>query len=398
MTQRPLNERALLFTLAGIQFTHIVDFMVMMPLGPQFTQLFGISDAQFGLLVSAYTLAAGVSGLAASAFVDRYERKRLLLSLYFAFALATLACGLAPTYAALMGARIAAGLFGGVMGALVQTVVGDAIPYERRGRAMGVVMGSFSLATVAGVPLSLWLASHWGWHAAFISIAAASGVVLALGLRALPTLEGHVAAARAGTMWQGLSDVLRNANHWRAFGFTALVMATGFTVIPYVTIYTTSNAGLSIAQVPLVYLAGGVATFFSARLIGTLADRWGKVRTFRAVAAAVMVPLLAVTHLEHVPLWLLLLATTLFFVCMSGRMVPGMAIITGAAVPHLRGTFMSLNTAVQSAAMGLASLAGGLMIGRDAAGAVTGYGWCGWVGVALSALSIWWVGRVQVIR
>jgi predicted MFS family arabinose efflux permease len=392
----PLNERALLLTLAGIQFTYIVDFMVMMPLGPQFTRLFAISDAQFGLLVSAYTLAAGASGLVASSFVDRFERKTLLLWLYFAFALATLGCGLAPTYASLMAARIAAGLFGGVLGALAQTMVGDAIPFERRGRAMGVIMGSFSLATVAGVPASLWIAEHFGWHASFIVIAAASFVIGAVGMRTLPRLDGHLHTARSAGPWQAIGQVLREPNHWRAFGFTALLMSAGFTIIPFFTIFMTTNMGLRSDQVPLVYLAGGVATFFSARLFGRLSDLWGKVFTFRLIAALAMLTLLGVTYLGPTPLWAVLVVTTLFFVLHSGRMVPGMALITAASVPSMRGAFMSLNGSVQSAAIGIASLVGGLLIGRDAAGLVTGFPRCGWVSVTLSLLALWWVGRLQV--
>lgn len=392
----PLNERSLLYTLAAVQFTYIVDFMVMMPLGPQFTLLFGISDAQFGLLVSAYTLAAGVSGVVGGFFVDRFERKRLLLRLYVAFALATLACGLAPTYALLMVSRIAAGLFGGVMGPLVQTMVGDAIPFERRGRAMGIVMSAFSFATVAGVPASLWLAGLFGWNASFIAIAGASLAIAAVGLRTLPRLDAHLHAARQVHAWQDIATVLREPGHWRAFAFTALIMSTGFTTIPFLTIYMTSNLGLAAAQVPLVYLAGGVATFFSARFIGMLADRWGKVLTFRLVAVIAMLPLLAITHMTSAPLWLLLLVTTLFFVFVSGRMVPGMALITAASVPGLRGTFMSLNGTVQSVAMGLASMAGGMLIGRDAGGLVTGYQRSGWVAVGLSLLALWWVGRLRL--
>ena len=391
----PLNEHALLFTLAGLQFTYIVDFMVMMPLGPQLTRLFGISDAQFGLLVSAYTLAAGASGLVGSTFVDRFERKRLLLWLYFGFALATLACGLAPTYALLMTARVLAGLFGGVMGALVQTIVADAIPFERRGQAMGVVMAAFSLSTVAGVPASLWLAELWGWHASFVAIALVSFAIGAVGLRTLPVIDAHLHAGRSHSAWRDIADVLREPRHWRAFGFTALIMSTGFTTIPFLTIYMTANLGLASQQIPLVYLAGGVATLFSARWIGAAADRWGKVPTFRVVAALALLPLVGITYLPPVPIAVLVAVTTMFFVFVSGRMVPGMALITQAAKPELRGTFMSLNGSVQSAAMGLASLVGGALIGRDAQGFVTGYEHCGWVAVVLTLAALWWVGRLQ---
>jgi predicted MFS family arabinose efflux permease len=392
----PLNERALLYTLAAIQFTYIVDFMVMMPLGPEFTRLFAISDAQFGLLVSAYTLAAGASGVVASFFIDRFERRTLMLWTYAAFALATLACGLSPSYLMLMLARITAGLFGGVIGTLVQTMVGDAIPFERRGRAMGVVMSAFSLATVAGVPASLWLATRFGWNASFIGIAAASAVIAVVGLRTLPRLDAHLRSPRHANPWHDFATVLRDRGHWRAFVFTALIMSTGFTVIPFLTIYMTSNLGLATDQVPLVYLAGGVATFFSARAIGVLSDRWGKVRTFRVMALAAMLPLLGITYLPLVPLWVLLVVTTLFFVFVSGRMVPGIALITAASVPAMRGTFMSLNGTVQSISMGIAAMVGGLLIGRDADGLVTGYQQCGWVAMGLSALALWWVGRIEL--
>jgi predicted MFS family arabinose efflux permease len=393
----PINETALLLTLAGIQFTHIVDFMVMMPLGPQFTRLFAISDAQFGLLVSAYTLAAGASGLLWSLVVDRFERRKLLLGLYVAFALATLACGLAPTYGTLMTARVFAGVFGGAMGALVMTIVGDAIPFERRGRAMGIVMASFSLATVAGVPASLFIADALGWHASFIAIALASFAIAAVGLRTLPRIDGHLHAARQGSLWAGLAQVVRERNHWRAFGFSALIMAAGFTTIPFLTIFMTSNTGLSLSQVPLVYLVGGVATLVSSRLIGVAADRWGKVRTFRAVALAAMVPVVGITYLGQTPVWIVLTLTTAFFVLVSGRMIPGMALITAAAIPSLRGTFMSLNSAVQAVAMGIASLVGGLLIGRDAQGLVQGYEHAGWLAVVLTVGAVWWVGRLRVM-
>ena len=392
----PARERWLLLTLAAINFTHILDFMIVMPLGPQLTALFRISDTQFGLLVAAYTLAAGASGLIATTYIDRFERKTLLLWLYAAFALSTLACGLAPTYGALMAARIAAGVFGGVMGALVQTIVGDAIPFERRGRAMGVVMASFSLATVAGVPVSLWMANARGWHAPFFGIALSCVVVGAAALRALPRLDGHRAGTQRRSALANLAAVLREANHWHALALTVLVMAAGFSIIPFITIYATANLGIAASEVPLIYLAGGIATLFTARLWGRLADSWGKVRTFRMLALVAMLPMLALTHMPPAPLWLFIGVTTLFFVFVSGRMIPSMAIITSATTTSLRGTFMSLNAAVQSAAMGVAALIGGLLIHRDAAGRVEGYQWAGWLSVLLSLLAVAWVARVRL--
>lgn len=392
----PRRERWLLLTIAGIQFTHILDFMIMMPLGPQFTQLFGISDAQFGLLVSAYTLAAGVSGLAAATYVDRFDRKHLLLTLYVLFALATLACGLAPGYGFLMVARVAAGLFGGVLSALAQTIVADVIPFERRGRAMGIVMSSFSVSTVAGVPTGLFMANHLGWQAPFIGIALLSGVLAAGAALTLPRLAHHLQVGHRPSVWRGIAQVLADANHQRAFAFSALLMFTGFTMLPYITIYMQANVGLRPDQIPYLYLAGGVATLFTARLIGRLSDRLGKQRLFRVLALAVIVPMLAITLLPPSPLWAVLIVSTALFICMSGRMIPGMAMVTGAAAPAQRGTFMALNSAVQSAAMGLASFVGGLIIGRDAGGQVTRYWICALVGAVASVLAVALVRRVRV--
>lgn len=392
----PRRERWLLLTLAGIQFTHILDFMIMMPLGPQFTTLFGISNAQFGLLVSAYTLSAGLSGLMAATYIDRFSRKRLLLTMYSLFGLATLACGLAPDYLSLMLARVAAGLFGGVLSALSQTIVADVIPFERRGRAMSVVMTSFSVSTVAGVPLGLFLAAHLSWHAPFFGIALLVGF-LALGAwQTLPRLDAHLHHPERVSVWRGIGQVLAEPNHLKAFGVSGLMMFAGFTVIPYITIYLQANAGMRSDEVPWIYLCGGLATLLSARYFGRLTDRVGKVRVFQRLALAVTVPLMATTLSQGLPLWGLLAISTLLFTVMSGRMIPGMAMISSAVEPRLRGTFMTLNSAMQSASMGLAALVAGLIIGRDAQGQLTGYWVAGVLGVLASVMSVWLAGRLRL--
>ena len=394
----PRQERLMLWCLAAIQFTHIVDFMVMMPLGPQLTHIFQLTDAQFGLLVSAYSLAAGASGLTASLFVDRFERRRALTVLYTCFALATLACSLAPTYGALMVARILAGIFGGVLGSLVQTIVGDSIPYQRRGAAMGTVMAAFSLSTVAGVPGSLWLASHWGWHMPFIAIALASLLILVLAMAQVPRLDGHVAQKGHGkSAWQALHAVISVPRHWLAFGMSGVMMIGSFSIIPYITIFTTTNLGITAEQVPLIYLFGGVATFFTSRLWGRLSDSWGKVKTFRLLITLSVIPMMALTHLQSGSLPLLIAITTAFFVLVSGRMVPGMALLTATPSNELRGGFMSVNNAIMSGAMGAAAWLGGALISRSPTGQVLNYEYCGWLALGSSAVLLWWVGKLAEI-
>jgi predicted MFS family arabinose efflux permease len=389
----PQRERWLMITLAGIQFTHIVDFMVMMPLGPQFTKLFQINDAQFGLLVSAYTFAAGASGLLSSLYVDRFGRKKLLLTMYALFALATLACGLAPGYDSLMAARIAAGAFGGVLSALSQTIVADVVPFERRGRAMALIMSSFSLATVAGVPISLFLAAHYGWHTPFFAIAIVCAVLALVAWRTMPALNAHVQSEPASA-WSNIRQVLVDRNHQKAFVFSALLMFAGFTVIPYIAIYSTSNGGLTETEIPYIYLCGGAATLLTARWIGRMTDKLGKAQMFRRVAFVTMLPMFLITQSASFGLWGILAVSTSFFICMSGRMTPGMAIVASAGNPKLRGTFMALNSAVQSAAMGMAAYVGGLIISRDANGLVQHYWGNAVVGISATLLSMWLVGRL----
>lgn len=398
----PGRERWLLLTLAGMQFTNIVDFMIMMPLGPQLTQVFGISAAQFGLLVSSYNLAAGLSGFLAAFYIDRFDRRRLLLGLYALFALATLACGLAGSYHGLMAARVAAGVFGGVLGTVVQTIVGDVVPFERRGRAMAVVMTAFSVATVAGVPAGLFLAAHWNWHLPFVALAAVCAALWWGAWTTLPVMRGHLrAGAEAGTPWARLRDVLAQPAHWHAFGFSVLLVFAGFVIIPYITLYMTSyhtagDGGMPLTQVPLVYLSGGVATLVTARWVGRWTDQWGKVVMFRRMALVTVVPLVLVTQVAPWGVFFILPVSTLFFVCMSGRMIPGMAILTSACEPRLRGTFMALNGAVQALAMGLAAWVGGLIIVQDAQGRVLHYGFNSVLAVAASLLAVWVVGLLKL--
>lgn len=394
-TLSPKRELWLLLTLAGIQFTHIVDFMVMMPLGPLFTKLFNISDAKFGLLVSAYTFSAGASGLLASFYVDRFSRKKLLLSLYVLFALATLACGLAQSYDGLMLARVAAGAFGGVLAAMTQTIVADVIPFERRGRAMGLVMSSFALASVAGVPAGLFLAAQFNWHTPFFVIAAVCLLLTAGAWVTLPSLADHLKHQRSSPI-ASILEVLRDANHLKAFAFTALMMIAGFTVIPYITIYTTTNGGLTVQQLPYVYLAGGAATLMTARMIGRLTDSVGKAKMFKITAVFAMLSVWLVTLSAPLGLWGILLVTTIMFIGMNGRMIPGMAVATSAANPKLRGTFMALNSSVQSAAMGLATFVGGLVISRDAQGLVQYFWVNALLGMLATGLSLMLVGRLTL--
>lgn len=397
-TQQTMRrERGLVLALAGVQFAHILDFMVMLPLGPMLMDALRISTSQFALLVSVYTLAAACSGVLAAGFVDALERKGLLLALFALFALATLSCALAPDYATLLCTRALAGAFGGVLSAMLQTIIGDAVPFERRGRASGAVMSATSLATVAGVPLALLLATRWGWAAAFAGIAALAVPLWLLAARHVPRLPRHAhSPAGLHPPLAAMRAVLQERNHRRALLFMTLGALSTFTVIPYLTLYLTGNLGLTAQQLPLVYALGGVAGFLTARRVGRLSDDWGKVRTYRVVALLSVLPILLQTHLPPLAPGWVLLVSTLFFTFGQGRAVPAMAITLSAVQPALRGTFMALNATAQQLACGTAALVGGLLVTRDATGALHGYGTAGWLAIALTVATLLLAGKIQL--
>ncbi|MGV0963163.1 MAG: MFS transporter [Polynucleobacter sp.] len=392
------KERFFLFSLAGIQFTHILDFMIMMPLGPEFIRELNINTHEFGLLLSSYTFAAAIAGVFATYFVDRFERRVLLLSLYACFIVATLVCGLAPDYHSLFIARAFAGAFGGILGSLVQTIIADSIPFERRGKALGTVMSAFSVSTVAGVPLSLFLANNipsLGWRAPFIFIALISSLILYLGYRNIPKISGHLGHSHEGSRLSQIWNIFVAHQHLRAFIFMALIMLTGFSVIPYIALYLTSNVGIDNSYISLIYLCGGIATLMSSRIIGHMADRYGKVKVFRVLAVISLIPLLVTTNLMPVPLWVVLINSTAFFVLVSGRMIPAMAIVSQVVEAKIRGTFMSLVGSVQMLASGLASVIAGVVVTIGADGKMDHYNLVGYGAALCGLLTFWLVGYIH---
>jgi predicted MFS family arabinose efflux permease len=277
---------------------------------------------------------------------------------------------------------------------MVQTLVGDLIPFERRATASGVISASFSFSTVAGVPLSLWLANHFQWRAPFILIAFTTVLFLIIALKHLPEVRHHLSQNRRTHPFSAMFDVLRDTNHLRALGFTMLILFSGFTVIPYITVYAVANVGILQQDIPYIYLVGGAATLITSRMIGRWADKNGKVKIYRILAVAATLPLLAVTQVSSAPLWVWLICTTLFFVLISGRVIPAMAIITSAAQPKLRGTFMSLNSATQQLASGLAATLAGFITTQSATGQIIGYDKVGYVAILANLLAIAFVTKI----
>lgn len=390
--KQSLSERSLLLVLAAVQFTTVVDFLIIMPLGPQYMRVFHITPGQFGLIVSSYAISAGITGLAAGLVLDRFDRKRAMLALYAGFTVGTFCCALAPGYHWLVAARALAGAFGGLVGALILSIVGDVVPDERRGAAMGVIMSSFSVASICGVPLGLVVASHFSWHVPFLALAILSAGILVAAAKIVPPLRGHMRHATGQHPARKMLEVLSHTPHQMAFLFMGVLTCAGFLVFPYISNYLVANVGVTEQQLPLMYLAGGMTTIFSMNIIGRWADRVGKHRVFAIMSACACVPILGLTNLPHVPLVAALTVTTLLFIGMSGRMVPAMALITGSIEARYRGGFMSINSAMQQFAAGVAAFVSGHIMGQAASGELTRYPLIGVISASLTITCIY-LGR-----
>lgn len=394
------KEHSLVLLLAAIQFTHILDFVIMMPLGPILIREFGINVTSFGLLVSSYTFSSAISGLLGALWIDKFERKKALMICYSGFALGTLLCFFSWGFESLMAARIFAGAFGGLVNTLVFTIVGDTIPEERRGRATGIVMAAFSVSSVLGVPIGLSLAEFAGWNFPFLLLALVAIGVLALLSKNVPTLNSHLSVSPVKLsipkQLQELLGVARDSNHLRAYALTVFLMFAAFTLIPFISPYLVSNVGLKESHLALTYFCGGLLTFFTSRWIGRLADKFGKFRMFWIVAMLSLLPILTLTHLRQVPLFQALIVTTFFMSLVSGRFVPAMALITSAANPKQRGRFMALNNAIHHSAAGAASLLGGLVVTSHTDGMIQGYDKAGYIAVTSTILCIILAKRIRI--
>lgn len=392
------KERILLAVLALVQFTNIMDFMIMMPLGPQLMRIFAINPQQFSILVSSYTFTAGIVGFLCSFILDRFDRKKALQAAYIGFAIGTFACAVSPSYFFLIGARILTGMFGGILGAIVLSIVGDAFTFERRASAMGIVMASFSAASVLGVPFGLLLAAEYSWHMPFMVLAVSGMGISVLISYYVPSMRKHISPIHPSAgRFDSLKNILNNSNQLLALGLMMLIMLGQFTIIPFIAPYMVSNVGFTEHQLMYIYLFGGGATLITSPLIGKAADRYGKPLIFLVFALLSTIPLILITNMPAIPVFWVLVVTTLFFVFISGRGIPATTMISGAVDPKTRGSFMSINSCVQQLSSAIASLLAGLIVTKDSHGRLLHYPYVGYIAVASTLLAIVFSRRLKVV-
>lgn len=376
------EQKFLIANLALIQFNHIVDFMILMPLGPQLMRLFEINPSQFGLLVSSYTFCASISSLAAALFVDRFDRKTTLLLFFSGFTISTLACALSPNYEFLLAARSIAGFFGGVLTAMVMSIISDAVPYSKRGTAMGLLTTAFSFASIVGVPLSLYLANHFGWHAPFVFLGLLCLVNLVMIWWRIPSMKAHLEHQKKVHPLRPIFEHLTRAQSLIPLFFAFFLVMGQFTVIPFLSPSLVANAGLTEAQLPLIYLVGGGISMTTGPWIGYLSDKIGKHRIFWLANGLCIIPLILITHISGPqPLFVVLAFVAMFFMLIGGRMNPAMALVSASVEPYRRGSFMSLVSSAQQMAAAIASYIAGQVITRGSTGRLENYQYVGYIAV-----------------
>ncbi|MEZ4904518.1 MAG: MFS transporter [Spirosomataceae bacterium] len=382
--------------LALTQFTVVLDFMVMSPLGDLLIKSMKITPTQFGLVVSSYAFSAGISGLLTAGFADRFDRKKLLLFFYIGFIIGTLFCGLAPTYEAIVAARIFTGLFGGVIGSISMAIITDLFSLEQRGRVMGFVQMGFGASQVLGIPISLYLATLWGWQSPFLMIVGLSVVLALVIMKSMQPVVKHLETPSDRNALNHLWHTVAKRNYRIGFLATALMSIGGFMMMPFGSVYAINNLKVTPHQLPLIFMVSGVGSLVMMPLIGRLSDRMDKFRLFTFASLWMVLMIIIYTNLPVIPLWMIIIFNVLMMMGIMSRMVPATTLITAVPIMQDRGAFMSINASLQQIAGGVASfVAGMIVVQKDNFSPLEHYNTLGMVAAAISLFCIYMVFRVS---
>jgi predicted MFS family arabinose efflux permease len=374
--------------LAFLQFTVILDFMILSPLGAQLMPALQVSPVQFGLLVSTYAFSAGVSGFLAAGFADRFDRKKLLLIFYVGFLSGTLLCGLAYSYHALLVGRLITGVFAGVVGSIAFAIVTDVFPLEMRGRVMGVIQTAFAASSVLGIPIALLLAARWRWNSPFLLIVAVGGLVGWLIQARLRPVDEHLKRHPDRSPLHHLLKTVSNRFYLQGFATTGLLTVGGFMLMPFMSAFTVRNVGIAIERLPLIYMVTGVCAIIAGPLIGRLSDAVGKFPVFACGCAVTITMGSIYTHLGITPLPLVILINALLFIGVSSRMISASTLISAIPSPSDRGSYMAISSSIQQFSGGIAAAIAGLIVVQHANGALEHFDVLGYLLVATTLISL----------
>ncbi len=348
--------------LALTQFTVVLDFMVMSPLGDKLMKAMHLSTKQFGIAMFSYAFSAGISGFLTAGFADSFDRKKLLLFFYIGFIVGTLFCGLANTYPLLIAARVFTGLFGGVIGSISMAIVSDLFTLEQRGRVMGFMQMGFGASQVLGIPISLYIANRWGWQSPFFMIVVLAFIIWIVLTIKLKPITKHLEIKNKDNALKHLIHTISQKNYRIGFLATALMSLGGFMIMPWGSVYAVNNLGVTEEQLPFLFMISGVATLIIMPVIGKLSDKINKFKLFTIASAWMIMVVLIYANLVPVPFWIVVLLNVLMMMGVMARMIPSVALVSALPELHDRGAFMSINSSLQQLAGGIAAAIGGMIV------------------------------------
>jgi predicted MFS family arabinose efflux permease len=391
-------QRWVIFILAVTQFTVILDFMIMSPLGDFMMKSLSMKPAAFGVAVSAYAFSAGLSGLLTAGFADRFDRKKLLIFFYTGFILGTVFCGLSHNYVQLVAARIFTGLFGGVIGSISLAIIADLFTLQQRGRVMGFVQMGFGASQVLGVPIGLYVANLWDWEAAFLLVAAIAVFCAVLLVFKLPSINAHLSLQQDKSAFKHLWHTLRKRDYRVGFSAMAMLSVGGFMMFPFGSAFAVNNIGVSAEQLPQLFFISGVSALIIMPVIGKLSDKISKFKIFTVACIWMMVMVLVYTNMGTTAFWLVIILNILMMMGIMSRMIPATALVSGVPDMADRGAFMSVNASMQQIAGGVAAVIAGLIVVQKYKSApLEHYNIVGYLVVAITLLSIYVMYRVTKI-
>lgn len=374
--------------LAFLQFTIILDFMILSPLGAILIPTFNITPAQFSLVVSAYAFSAGASGFLTAGFADRFDRKKLLIFFYSGFLMGTFFCAISPNYTFLLIARMVTGIFGGVIGSIVFAITTDLFPMQMRGRVMGVVQTALAASQVMGIPVGLYLSNHFGWHMPFMMIVAIGILVGILIVFKLRPINEHLKRHPDKSPYHHLLHTVSNKRYLQGFAATALLSTGGFMLMPFSSAFSVNNLGIPMTQLPLVYMLTGLSSMIMGPLIGRIADSIGKFPVFCFGTILTAIAIFIYCRLGITPIHIVILVNVILFMGISARMIAAGAITS--AVPNMadRGAYMSVSASIQQISGGLASALAGLIVAQAPDGKILHFDRLGYVVMASAAATL----------
>lgn len=379
-----------------MQFTIVLDFMVISPLGDILIKTLDMSTANFGFTVSAYAFSAGISGLLAAGFADKFDRKKLLVLFYTGFILGTIFCGLSSSYYMLLFTRIITGFFGGIIGSISLAIVNDLFLLQQRGRVMSYIQMAFASSQILGIPVGLYFANNWGWNSAFIMIFVIAILILIAIVSQMQPINKHLEFQSDKNPFLHLWQTIKNNEYRTGFAAIAFLTVGAFMLQPFGTTFMVNNLQINHLQFPMIFLLTGFAILFIMPLIGKLSDQVNKFKLFTSASLLSIIMVIIYTNLNPIPLWEIIIITAFLFVAVMSRMIAASALNT--AIPHIKdcGAYMSITSSLQQISCGIAAVFAGFIVHQDTKSSpLEHYNTLGYVFAAITLCTIFLIWRVN---